>query len=528
MERKDKLDKIMYVIIMLYLVILFGIFPLYYQDKYFNMGEAKYQFIKGSAILFFGVLLFLQIVKSSIQLKNKIQQKQKINILTTISCTDWFAIAYVVMVGISFCVTPYKQEAVWGYPGWYMGVMSQLLFVLIYFFVSRYAKWEKFLLVPVLVSSAIVYIFAILHRFQIDPLGMYEGVSKKNFILFLTTIGQATWYSSYLCIVLPIGLFAFWHTKEILAHLLLSVYIMLGFATLVTQNSDSAYIALGLMLLVLFCFSFENNEKMKRFLEILLLGLLSFKIIGWLQLTYPDKAMPLEPLSTFASQSYVTLFALMIVGLLYAALSKMDIDKTFEISDYAKVPGVVVGIVILGVIATVFLVYFTTTDRLPGFLSFLKEINYFNFNEDWGSGRGFTWSICTQIYQEFPWKNKLFGCGPDCFAAYSYEYYGELLKSKWGSSILTNAHNEWFTSLLFFGLGGFVSYLGIFISQIRTAVKIRKKVPLAIAVMMCVAAYMGHNFFCYQQIVCTPLIFAIMGMGEAIQRQEKKKTLGFY
>lgn len=520
MKRIDKLDKIMYVIIMLYLVILFGVFPLYYQDKYFNMGEAKYQFAKVSGIVFFGILLLLQLVKSGMELKSRLQNKQGIRSAKNLSATDWFVIAYGIAVGISFCITPYKQEAIWGYPGWYMGVLSQLLFLLIYFFVSRYARWERFLLVPVLLSSAIVFILAILHRFRIDPLGMYEGVSEKNFILFLTTIGQATWYSGYLCIVLPIGLFAFWYSKGVIAHLLLSVYIMLGFATLVTQNSDSAYIALGLMLLVLFCFSFENNEKMKRFLEIVLLGLLSFKMIGWLQLTYPDKAIPLEALSTFASQSYITVFVLMIMGLFYAALSKMDMDKTFEVSAYKSLPRVVVCIAGVGVVAVVLLVYLTTTDSLSGFLSFFKEINYFNFNENWGSGRGFTWSICTRIYQEFSWEQKLFGCGPDCFAAYSYAYYGEILKEKWGSSILTNAHNEWFTSLLFFGWSGFLSYLGIFISQIRQSVKIRKKAPQVIAVMMCIVAYMGHNFFCYQQIVCTPLIFAIIGMGEAIRRKQ--------
>ena len=118
------------------------------------------------------------------------------------------------------------------------------------------------------------------------------------------------------------------------------------------------------------------------------------------------------------------------------------------------------------------------------------------------------------MFEEYSPIRKLFGCGPDCFAAYSYELHSAELTAKWGDSILTNAHNEWFTSLLFFGIAGVTAYIGIFISQVVSCVKYATKEPFLIAVTMSVLAYMGHNFFCYQQVVCTPIIFIIMAMGE--------------
>lgn len=526
MKTENKLDKIMYGAVMLYIVVMFGIFPLYYQDKYFNMGEAKYEFAKGISVIYFSILILCQILKSGIKTGNRLRKKQRIISFANISGTDWFVIAYAVSVGISFCVTSYKQEAIWGYPEWNMGVISQLLFVLIYFFVSRYAKWDNFLLIPILGSSAIIYVLAILQRFQIDPLGMYDEIAGTDYASFLSTIGNINWYSGYLCIILPIGMFAFWYAKKTTTRMALSAYLLIGFASLVTQNSDSAYVALGVMLWVLFYCSLNSNEHMKRFLGILIIGLLSFKIVGCLQMAYPNRVVDIDPLSAFLSQSNVTMVVLLLVGVLYAILDKKDANKTFDLAKCKRLHVIVIGVTIMGIIGMIILVCLTTADKLPDALIFLKEINYFNFNEEWGNGRGFIWSICTQIYREFPWQYKLFGCGPDCFASYAYGHYGEALTAKWGSVALVNAHNEWLNSLLCFGLMGAISYPGIFVSQIRTSVKIRKRQPMAIAVMMCVAAYIGHDLFCYQQIVCTPLIFMIIGMGEALRREDKKIEKG--
>ena len=66
-------------------------------------------------------------------------------------------------------------------------------------------------------------------------------------------------------------------------------------------------------------------------------------------------------------------------------------------------------------------------------------------------------------------------------------------------------------------MGG-LAYLGIFVSAMVLFAKKSVKYPELIAPMMCVAAYFWHNFFCYQQIICTPIIFIIMGAGVSIIR----------
>lgn len=372
------------------------------------------------------------------------------------------------------------------------------------------------------VVSGIVFLIAILHRFQIDPLGMYDNLTMTNKILFLSTIGQATWYSSYLVIVLPLGIFAYWCFKRIEIKIAYGAYLILGFASLVTQNSDSAFIALMLMMLVLFLVSLKTSDQMERFLEITLIMLSTFKGIGLIQRLHPESVVPLEPLSIAASQGTSTWILLGIIIFAYLLLKFPDEKKPFRVIGNKLIPKLIVGLALLFIPITLVFVYLTTTQQLPIVLQPLSSIGYLNFNNDWGNGRGFTWKYAAAMFGEYSPLQKLFGCGPDCFAAYSYELHSAELTAKWGDSILTNAHNEWFTSLLFFGIAGAVAYIGIFFSTIITAIKSLSKEPFLVAVMMSVLAYMGHNFFCYQQVVCTPIIFIIMGYSRSTIIKIKK------
>lgn len=498
-----------------YVAIMFLIYPLYYQNKYYNMGEAKYYFFKRASLSFITILLLLVLVRTLIDWK-KIKWQ---SIWKSSSITDYFVILYAAAVWISFFLTPYKADAIWGYKGWYMGLISQMLFVIIYFLVSRYLKCPKYLLHLICAVSAIVFLLAVLHRFQIDPLHMYEELSMDNKILFLSTIGQATWYSSFLCVVFPVGLYLYWSSRSLTVRIIYGFYVALGFATMVTQNSDSAFIAFLFMLLVLLLASFSSNEKMQSFLEILIIGLASMRFIGILQLVFPEMAVPLEELSIFASQGNFTVILLMIVLLIYIVFKILSWKGKIHIVRYRNIGVIIIGMGITSILLMALCVYLNAKGYLPEWLSGLRQFDYFNFNDNWGNGRGFTWRCAAEIFQEYPLKNKLFGCGPDCFASYAYDRYADTLKAKWGDNVLTNAHNEWFTSLLFFGALGFISYLGIFVTQFRACVKKALQEPFLIAIAMSIAAYFGHNFFCYQQIVCTPLIFILMGIGTYYLRE---------
>ncbi len=503
-----------------YVSIMFLLYPLYYQNKYYNMGEAKYFFFKRLSLSFL-ILLTLMAITHVFMNRKKIAWKM---IWKNSSLTDKFVAVYAVSVFLSFLLSSYKADAIWGYKGWYMGLVSQMLFVMIYVLVSRYLKCPVYLLHLICAVSALVFLLAVLHRFQIDPLNMYQDLSMENKILFLSTIGQATWYSSFLCVVFPIGLYLYWSCDTMAVRIIYGCYVALGFATMVTQNSDSAFVGFLLMILVLFLTSFCTNEKMRRFLEVLLIGLASMRVIGLLQLRYPEKAVPLEKLSIFASQGNVTMILFLVLLVIYSVFLFLSSKRKIRIEHFRKIGIILIGMVMATILFMVLCIFLNARGALPAWLTGLRKFEYFTFDDNWGNGRGFTWRSAAEIFQEYPIKNKLFGCGPDCFASYAYDRYADTLRAKWGKNVLTNAHNEWFTSLLFFGILGFISYLGIFVTQFRTCMKNQTKEPFLIAIAMSIAAYFGHNFFCYQQIVCTPLIFILLGMGSNLTNKDNRKT----
>ncbi|MBQ9567368.1 MAG: hypothetical protein IJR31_04745, partial [Lachnospiraceae bacterium] len=113
---------------------------------------------------------------------------------------------------------------------------------------------------------------------------------------------------------------------------------------------------------------------------------------------------------------------------------------------------------------------------------------------------------------------------PDGFYNQVYRFYSDTLTAKWGeNTVLTCAHNEWLNSLITVGILGFITYAGIFVTAMARFAKCADDTPETIAPVLCIIGYMFHNFFCYQQIICTPIIFIIIGAGEAMCRYGRRE-----
>lgn len=493
---------------------LFVLYPLYFQDKYANMGNAKYDFFKTAYTIFIPIMLlacvcYLFLKRKELSIKT---------ICREMLPTDWFVLAYLIVCWISYGLSDYKETALWGYDGWFMGAMTQTVFVLLYFFVSRWFLWHWSYWWFIAVPSAIVFLLGILHRFNVDPLGMYEGLGENIKILFLSTLGQATWYSSYLCIALPIGMACYWYRRELKWSLLWGVFLCIAFASVVTQNSDSAFMALGGSFLVLFWLSFESNEYFVRFWELAVICLASFKVIGVLQKVFSERTVKLEGLSTFCSQSIVTWVLLILCAAVYAGVFFADKRESLHVGKFCKIRNVLYALIPVSIVAVLVCIYLVSTGKVTG--TFLNNIGYLNFNEQWGNNRGFTWKFTARMYGDYGIGEKFFGCGPDAYSGVAYAYDSASLRGFWGDSVLACAHNEWLNCLVDVGIVGLVTYLGSFITAFLFFMKNWQQHPFFVGGATAIVAYFLHNFFCYQQIICTPIIFVIMGIGVALMRRK--------
>lgn len=515
-----------------YLCVFFGmalclIIPLYMKDGYYQIGNAKYDAYRNIIMYGMPVLLLLVLLYGIFELKEKKSFGQRLQTLgKSLSVTDWFVIVYLIGVFLSYILSSDIETAFWGYEGWYMGLFSQLSFVLLYFICSRFLKDYPIVLAALGFAAFYVFVIGILHRLLIDPIGVYENLSDYYKQQFLSTLGQASWYSSFVCTVLPVGMFCFWHFNHIAARVVSGIFTFAGFATLVTQNSDSAYFAFLAAMLVFFWISVRDAWKMQRLFELALLFVLAPRFMNLLLRIHPNPTLKLDTISSLLLlDNRVWIFAAVCL-LLVILFGMMDKKEKYPLQVMKRIRIVIYALVVALILAWVLILVLGTKGTLPESLIPLTEkIPYLKWHDGWGNGRGFTWEVTAKMLREMSPLRKLFGAGPDCYASYGYSLYEELIRTKWGTNILTNAHNEWLNSIVNYGIFGGVAYLGIFVSAMVRFVRKSADSPVLLGFAAAVAAYMAHNVFCYQQVLCTPFVFLFMALGEyQIRKAGKTKT----
>lgn len=577
------LNEIEQYVLFAYLFCMLGIFPLFYRDQYYKIGDAKFGFFWKVSLVFIVTSFVLFVIKKLLQKmdrqKNMISGRSKksekelqqnrnvfFDFLEELSTLDYLVLVYGICVCLSYAFSDYKEYAWKGAAGWEMGFCSQLIFVATYFILSRKNEWlasisrrdskkeygyfASTILGIHLLASSLVFMFGILHRFDMDPLGMYLGLELNQKIEFLSTIGQATWFSSYVCTTFAIGVALFYISEKIWIRVVSGVYTVLSFGILVTQNSDSAFISIAGILLLLGYFSLSKIEIWIRFLQIVSLMWGTFAAVGLLQRLFVDWAIPLDTLSVFFSQSIFTWGMLLLSLLLYLFYEKNVKKEQNEKLSYRKkkekidaidkeerckrimqitkkfYKGILIALVI-GISATIIFIYLNTKGYLLSWFGYQNSHSYLLFDYHWGSNRGSTWMITWQAFLQMPFYQKLFGVGPDSLSEYLYSVpdISDLLRSLWGNMRLTNAHNEYLNSLMCYGIVGLVSWCGVLFGGISYFYKKAKENPFMIGFALCIMGYACHNIFCYQQVCCTPFLFILMGIGESLTKSENFNTI---
>lgn len=539
--------------------LMLTVFPVYVIDHYQDIGAYKFAFFSGVSTLFLvpGAVLGLVYVVFKPFCRRKQERETATVILESpgggpesgswsiwaairtvngrLSWLDIGMLAYLLFNILSFFGSGFKEDAWAGVGGWNMGLRTQLLMIAAYFLLSRFFPLRrlKLILAGAMLGSGIAFVIGILHRFSIDPFGFYRGLDSDTTLRFLSTIGQATWYSSFVCTVLPIGLCLFYASDKVKIRVISGIYCTLGFMTLVTQNSDSAFAALAALLFGMFLASCVSPKRMERFLEVVILCAASFKAIGFLQRGFPEQAVRLGSLSEAFSMGVLSWILLLFGAACYILLLHMEekrgasFEKSWEKAGHRlfTLACILTGILLAAVIGGIAL---NTTGLLEQWFGISSDNQYLLFNDKWGSNRGFNWKMAVCIFSGLPLLSKIFGVGPDCFMAYSYSVpeYAQLLNDYWKPDVLTNAHNEFLNLLICIGIGGLLSFLLLLGAGARRFYRIGKEHPEVLMGLLAVCSYAAHNFFCYQQVCCTPFLFLILGLSEQLARRREEAEDG--
>jgi len=294
---KQRVKECLNIIVNIYMVLIIAVMPFYYTNGYGRIGSDKYDFfykvttkVGAGFLAVWGIYLLLGLpelvqwwknqnhIKERVAVEifaNRLKEKLRWLWKEKLSLTDRFVLLYGGTLILSYLHTDYREmtavgDAFKGATGWYMGFSTQMLFLTVYFGVSRFWRSNKVLPGLWIPVGFTVFLLGYCNRFSFRPIKMAYANEA-----FISTIGNINWYCGYVVTVFFGILFYWWSGVEKnkwIRGVLLTV-CAIGFGTLVTQGSNSGHVTLAVLCLVFYLLSAKDGEKMQRFwMMIALLG----------------------------------------------------------------------------------------------------------------------------------------------------------------------------------------------------------------------------------------------------------------
>ena len=208
-ELREKDARSMAGIMGVFAVAVLGIFPLAYDNYYYNILETKYHFYCVASIAAMALMLFYGIFSGRIAGFFRGDGSEKggsrffKRILGGLNFVDWAMLAFWGANVISWilCVD-WRWDAFWGTFGRYNGVFLITLYTVVYFLVTRFFRFRQWYLDLFLVTGMLVCGFGITDYFQMDLLHFKEELSADQHATFVSTFGNINTYTVYVGAVL--------------------------------------------------------------------------------------------------------------------------------------------------------------------------------------------------------------------------------------------------------------------------------------------------------------------------------------
>lgn len=543
-----------------YLIMMGVVLPFYYhpETSYMTIGSGKAEFYNkwafGTAKAA-GVFLLLYLLTASVRqfLLWKKDSSWKTggaslwmamktgcqNFWQSLTGTELFAVCYIAALCISYLLTDYPEFAKMGADGWNMGFWPQILFLFFFLLLERTLTtgMAKAGIGMMLSASTVVFLLGLLNRYGVNPLHMESSGPG-----FISTIGNINWYCGYWSVLFPVccGIFLF---REKVLPVFSGIAVVIGFATGISQGSDSGLLVLAAMTLILGCFAGKEREGLRHFIELLLLFCVSLTGLFALQHLFPERNKYQTAGYLFLTgKPWGLIFGVLLLCLYFLLFIRKNNcangwTKTVKNHCDNKLMGtadrgivwtyrawqILTGLSAAALVLYIGLLTFNTTH--PGVIPALDGNALFTFNTSWGSSRGATWSIGIHTFLAQNFGHRLFGVGPDSMAAYLYQSDNSTLlaevRATFGDKRLTNAHGEWITVLVNTGLMGLLSFAAMIISAVATLFS-RKQKTLVKACGLAVLCYILHNIFSFEQMMNISQMYLVMGIGMAVAEKEER------
>jgi hypothetical protein len=542
MKSKRKLMNASNVIVGLWVMAMFTIFPLIYNDFYFDILQTKYYTVLTLSIIM--ILALIVICGFAGGFKNFFDNLNKKGFVVwfkeEFSIWDICIMVFWLMSALSTAFAGrFIMESITGDKGRYSGLLLISIYVILYFTVSRMFSFGKVYFTVFLAVSIPVCLFGYTDYFNMDILGFKEKISPEQWPIFTSTIGNINTYTAVLAFYIAIAGTLFITTPfksdngrgESIGKIVFYYVIMLmNFIALAMGTSDNGYLTLAAFFGLVPFVAFRTMEGVRRFLLTIFTYLLGIKIIQLINISYAGKVLGISGLYDFISDfKYLDLVivALAIVVIIMYVLEYKKKEKRRDNEALLRsLRYIWLAILVIVFAAIVFMGMKINSDVTAAKEKYGALADYFVFNDSWGTFRGYIWRAAVEEYMKFPLLHKIFGSGPDTFGLYIGLLRNEEMTSVTGQ-FFDATHNEYIQFLFTLGPIATIAYILALILPSVEALRTRlfylrdnTMLPYLYACAIAVICYATQAVVNLNLPVVTPFLWIFLSIMVAILRDK--------
>lgn len=512
-----------------FLLYMLVIYPLALHDHYFDITYTKYTVFKVGVILFAVIwAMGLVIVLTGINaggmkgrhaggnVKVGTMDKLKAVICDGVYGTDICMVLFFISGVMSFIMAEDKKNAFTGAQGRYCGLAFMILIFIMYIIVSARVSnmekmWSLISMVFVLVSS-VTFIIAILQNIGFDPFKLLDGINRKQRNIYVSTFGNIDIFGSFICIALPLFMGLYVTEKSNIKRIVYGIGVFAGFMAFIPANADVVFAGVGAAIIAVL-FATVYMERVDRLFELVMFGsggylgmVLLRKLVG----TNGAKITGFNRLSEHPALLVIIFAVALFIRVIIQVYINENKDEIYinknKSEVYINKQKDRTGIKLIIVLAVVLI------SGIAVIIYGIKNnLAMFDFNDKWGSYRGYIWRRVTGLYGELPFVQKIFGHGNESIRSLMDDrFYDEMLQVT--GTVYDNAHNEYLQYLVTQGLFGMLSYGGVVVTAVIAGVKKIKKSPYILGLLLAVVSYGVQAIFNVNQCITTPYMFIMTAM----------------
>lgn len=542
MKSKRKLMNASNVIVGLWLLAMFTIFPLIYNDFYFDILQTKYYTVLTLSIIMISALIvicgFAGGFKNFFDNLNKkgfaVWFKEEFSIWDICIMVFWLMSALSTAFAGRFVM-----ESITGDKGRYSGLLLISIYVILYFTVSRMFSFGKVYFTVFLAVSIPVCLFGYTDYFNMDILGFKEKISPEQWPIFTSTIGNINTYTAVLAFYIAIAGTLFITTPfksdngrgESIGKIVFYYVIMLmNFIALTMGTSDNGYLTLAAFFGLVPFVAFRTMEGVRRFILTILTYLLGIKIIQLINISYAGKVLGISGLYDFISDFKYLNLIIAVLAVTVIIMYVLEYRKKEKRRDnealLRSLRYIWLAILVIVFAAIVFIGMKINSDVTAAKEKYGALADYFVFNDSWGTFRGYIWRAAVEEYMKFPLLHKIFGSGPDTFGLYIGLLRNEEMTSVTGQ-FFDATHNEYIQFLFTLGPIATIAYILALILPSVEALRTRlfylrdnTMLPYLYACAIAVICYATQAVVNLNLPVVTPFLWIFLSIMVAILRDK--------